>query len=77
MHSPSPACRVVHIKTPYFFKAKFNTMYDDDGLRERADVRESEARRRERDRAEALAEEAGLWGPLFNRVFSSQRYLSL
>ena len=34
-------------------------MYDDDGLRERADVRESEARRRERDRAEALAEEAG------------------
>ena len=32
--------------------------YDDDGLRERADVRESEARRRERDRAEARAEEA-------------------
>ena len=34
-------------------------VYDEDGMRERADVRESEARRRERDRAEARAEEAG------------------
>lgn len=32
--------------------------YDDDGLRERADVRDSEARRRERDRAQARAQEA-------------------
>ena len=35
-----------------------NDGFDADGLRERADVRESEARRRERDRAEARAEEA-------------------